>query len=63
MPKILNEITSGYPLTKSDLYFGIRLVDLASARFKLILSFLTLIYRYLEHIYKWKIFKFYISIS
>ena len=29
MPKILNEITSVYPLTKYDLYFGLRLVDLA----------------------------------
>ena len=33
---MLNENTSGYPLTKSDPYFDLRLVDLASASFQLI---------------------------
>ena len=37
MPKILNKITSGYPLTESDLYSGLRLIDLASASFQLIM--------------------------
>ena len=46
MPKILNKVTSGYPLTESDLYFGLRLIYLASASCQMIMLSL-----YIQSIY------------